>query len=410
MSAQVLSGKQNAALLFLSFGLGQGSVFLAQTVLVATGKMTLLADFGLSFSFAVLGMLIVDAGALTTLARLVAIDSKQLWRGYWETSVVRVTFGAALLLLLACYVLVAPHSFSTSYALFAAPCLLIWAFNFGGVLDGMRLGGLSGLTGATVYVIPGLALLLAVELPAGQAGAMLGAALTLGCMLTVISQFLVLKTIGRTPSWVHPSNGGLGIAARQGAAVLFTALPGQVFFRAQLVLCDLFLGTGAMALFLYARQITSAVSQLIAILRRAEFPALVTRLQGSETPMTTIVRAQRFGIWFAALTTGGLLLASIAWSAYGDPEFAGAASIVAMFSVGVFTGALYLALSQAMQALGGFGTVAAATNTGLMIGLLASMSLPLWIGLAGFAVAEIVAHTIGGGWLYARLSSRGGSR
>ncbi|HEX9597683.1 MAG TPA: hypothetical protein VF982_12445, partial [Anaerolineales bacterium] len=106
----------------------------------------------------------------------------------------------------------------------------------------------------------------------------------------------------------------------------------------------------------------------------------------------------------------GLLLAGIAGSAYGGPEFAGVAHIVALFSVGVFTGALYLTLSQAMQALGRFGMVAAATNTGLVIGLLASLSLPPWIGLAGFAVAEIAAHTIGGGWLYARLSSRGARR
>ncbi len=46
------------------FGLGQGSLFLAQTWLIARGDIVLLADFGICFSFATLGTMVVEAAPL----------------------------------------------------------------------------------------------------------------------------------------------------------------------------------------------------------------------------------------------------------------------------------------------------------------------------------------------------------
>ena len=59
----------NLVLLMSGFGLGQGSIFLAQTVLVANHEVSLLARFGTHFSFAMLGIITVEAGSLTVLAR-----------------------------------------------------------------------------------------------------------------------------------------------------------------------------------------------------------------------------------------------------------------------------------------------------------------------------------------------------
>ncbi|MGG6546662.1 UNVERIFIED_CONTAM: hypothetical protein NY100_14755, partial [Prevotella sp. 15_C9] len=59
-------------MLIAGLGLGQGSIFVVQTVLVAAGKYELLAEFGTHYSFAIFGIILVDSGASTTLARVVA--------------------------------------------------------------------------------------------------------------------------------------------------------------------------------------------------------------------------------------------------------------------------------------------------------------------------------------------------
>ena len=87
----------NIGLLVVGFGLGQGAIFIVQTVLVAAGEYELLAAFGTHYSFAILGIVLVDAGASTTLARAVArLPSGreargEVWRTFCETSAIRIT-------------------------------------------------------------------------------------------------------------------------------------------------------------------------------------------------------------------------------------------------------------------------------------------------------------------------------
>ena len=86
---QLLNG-----LLVGGYGLGQGAIFGVQTWLFARGEFHLLSAFGTQFSFLMLGILLVDAGSATTLARQAAkLQSEstggEVWQTFWETAVVR---------------------------------------------------------------------------------------------------------------------------------------------------------------------------------------------------------------------------------------------------------------------------------------------------------------------------------
>src|SRR5262249_32808331 len=86
----------NVALLIAGLGLGQGSIFAVQTLLVARGEYELLAAFGTHYSFALLGIILVDMGASTILARTVAhlsgerASRDEVWLIFCETCVIRL--------------------------------------------------------------------------------------------------------------------------------------------------------------------------------------------------------------------------------------------------------------------------------------------------------------------------------
>src|SRR5215475_11773283 len=92
----------NIAFLVVGLALGQGSIFIVQTALVSAGEYNLLSAFGTHYSFAILGTILVDAGASTTLARAVARlgtgpdGREQFWRIFCETSVIRLLFAACV--------------------------------------------------------------------------------------------------------------------------------------------------------------------------------------------------------------------------------------------------------------------------------------------------------------------------
>ena len=64
-----MRGRTNALLLIGSFGMGHGSLFLAQTWLLAKGELSFLGLFGASFALITLPPLPADWGGVVLLAR-----------------------------------------------------------------------------------------------------------------------------------------------------------------------------------------------------------------------------------------------------------------------------------------------------------------------------------------------------
>src|SRR5690606_30479576 len=95
------------------------------------------------------------------------------------------------------------------------------------------------------------------------AGAVLGAAFSAGYLLTVLVQLLALKLAGWGMRFENPRWAGIVSAGCDGLALLGGNLPGQAYFRVQLLISSAWLGPAPTALFIYVKQIVTAVIQLI---------------------------------------------------------------------------------------------------------------------------------------------------
>ena len=392
-------------LLTLGFALGQGSIFVAQTWLVIQQQLEFLGLFGVHFTFAVLAYGVVDMGALTTVPKKVAADQfdGNISGAYWPVVVARLPVAVIVCVAFLAYGLGYGGVFSASYAIGIAPGLVIWSFNAGGLLDGLRRSGLSGLLGSLPYVASASVLPIALTLALDQAGLVLGLSFSIGLALAVILMILLLKVEGSGIRWERPHNSAVRAALLGGGAVLANWLPGQLFYRLQIVLCGVFLGPLAMGAFVYGKQIINAAGQFIALLRRVEFPILVSRLSKVRSHLLReTISTLWVGLALALLGTVTLLGIAL-WARTLLPEHAPVASAIAVLSPLIVTGALYLTLTQGLLASGRFGAAARVSNAMVVIGLAATVASAPQLALAGFVFAEATMHLVGTGLILSIL-------
>jgi hypothetical protein len=395
----------NVVLLVGGFGLGQGSIFAAQTWLVAKGELVLLAAFGTHFSFAILATMFVDAGAITVLARHVAhlasgqTSKHDISRIFWETSVFRLFLALVTILGGAVYAMaISTEAFSPSYVLFASPGFLLCAINAAGILDGLKLSGISGLTGSITYVASALALALTLaqhtSLP--EAGAILGGAFSLGNLMTVIAQWAVLVRRGSHPGMPRITRGGMVRSGKDGLAMLCGILPGQLYFRFQLLLSTTFLGAAPTALLLYARQIISGVTQVIGFVLRVEFPGLVQLFsQADKHNFATIFGAQKLASFLAIGLTIVTAIAGAILAFVPQESFSRVGVLVLAFSPTILTISIMWIIAQALAALSRYTVLAVIITIFHAVGLAVSYLTLAAHGLYAFVIGDLAAHATG---------------
>jgi hypothetical protein len=392
----------NLVLLIGGFGLGQGSIFLAQTYLVATGRTELLALFGTHFSVAMLGIIAVEAGSLTILsaqiARLLVAqgDERELWRVYWETTVYRLTMAIALIIgLLIFYALVPLPAFSASYLIGVLPALLIWAFNGAGFLDGLQKSGISGITGSIAYIASAVALVLSLKAEPGNAGLITGGALSLGYGLTVLVQFTALGILGWRPRFERPTSQGIRKAFIEETSMLAGLAPGQLYFRAQLAIASLFLGATATAMLVYAKQIIGAASQISGFARRIEFPRMVQAVAGNpRIPIASLVGIQKISFAIAGGLAAIILVASLIIISRFDGFTEQAWAFLAFFCVTILTEAVGQSLVQAMFARNLFHSAAVARIIAVVVAIGFGYLFVTLLGSKVFIASDLVSHAI----------------
>lgn len=392
----------NLGLLIGGFGIGQGSVFLAQTYLVATGRTELLALFGTHFSFAMLGITIVESGSLTILAaqiaRLLVADGTEhdLWRVYWETTVYRLTLAAILVAgLLVCRSLLSLGDFSANYLVGVLPALVVWAFNGTGFLDGLQKSGISGMTGSISYVASAVSLILALEATPAQAGLITGSALSIGYILTVAVQFLALRLLGWRLRFERPTRGGIRKAFVEEGSMLAGLAPGQLYFRAQLALASVFLGSTATAMLVYAKQIISAAGQISGFARRIEFPRMVQAVAGHpRIPIWSLVGIQKASFAIAGAIAAVILVVSAVVVTLFSGFTAEVWTFLAFFCVTILTEAVGQSLVQAMFARNLFHSAAVARIIAVAVAIGFGYLCVKLAGSAVFILSDLVSHAI----------------
>lgn len=402
----------NIGLLLSGFGLGQGAIFVAQTWLVAAGDYHFLAAFGTHFLFAVLGTFVVDAGSVTTLARHAAASPRdsasreRLWQAFWNT----VTFRLSVALILAGATIAYAMSpiadgFSRFYALLIVPAFLVFAGNAAGLLDGLKFSGISGMCGALPYASSAFALVLARHASPELAGAVLGAAFSVGCVLAVAVHWLVLTMFGWKPRRGTVTARGFLLAAREGGAMLGVLLPGQVYGRVQIVLSAAHLGSETTALFLYVKQIVSGVIQIIAFVQRVEFPTLVRRLSSPDAGVfRTLMSAQRLMATAGLFATMAVLALGVALSFWADSRFGAVAPLLRAFSATILAMTALLMVAQSLAATGAYDGLAIDNIVFNTVGMAASFLFLGWFGVYAFLAADLLSVGCGFVLMAFRLS------
>ncbi len=410
----------NICLLVAGLLLGQGLIFVVQTVLVAAGRYDLLAQFGTYYSFAILGIIVVDAGASITLARAVVRltgegrPRAEVWQLFCDTCAIRLLTALLIGAAGALYVLeFSSDEFSRWYVGLAFPGLLLWAVNGVGLLDGLRLSGISGITGSVAYIANGVGLMLAAYGSHENAGAILGGAFSIGYLVTAIAQWTVLARKGWYPRLHRLTASGLTRAIKDGAALAFQLVPGQINMRVQLVLSAAYLGAETTALFVYAKQILSAANQILGFVIRVEFPSLVEKLSGADKPsLFAMIGAQRMTLFCAVTSSVGVTAIAGIVALVSDAGLHRAAIVIASFAPTILTMTMVLMMWQGMAALGAYAASARALAIGAAVGIVASYLLISWLHVYAFVAAEMVLNltTLYVGYRYLKRARRDSNR
>lgn len=386
----------NYAFLIAGYAIGQGSIFIAQTWLVGTQQFHFLALFGTHFTFAILASGVVDFGSLTTLARHAIRRSNpcELSRLYWATCVVRLSISLLVIGIGIAIAVISGEPFSLPFVLGGAPGLVLWAFNAGGVLDGRRQSGISGMASSLPYICSSLVLPSVATVSEVEAGWILGGAFSMG-----------LGGSSLLTAWVAHRSGGLAMtrfrlnphsvraALSNGMAVLANWVPGQAFYRLQVVICAVALGPVTTALFLYGKQIVNALSQLVVFMRRVEFPNLVAEAVQAHQPLLRVtlrtLRVSLSSAFVVALAAASLHL----WPSSGS-DYDQAKSMVALLSPLVLSSSVYSTFAHGILAVGAYTSVAKVAWMAIIMGVALSLALIPW-GIAGLVAAEVIAHVVG---------------
>lgn len=400
----------NVGLLIGGYGLGQGTIFVVQTWLVAHGAYDLLSAFGTYFSFATLSIFLIDAGSTTTLARQIAglsaeRSGEDIWPLFWATTVVRAAIAAVVGLAIMGYALaISPDPFSRYYLLTVLPGLLIWAGNAVGLLDGLKLSGLSGMVGSLAFATSALALAFVPHAPTAAAGAILGTAFSAGYILTVVAQWIALGGIGMHPRLRRPTGHGIMRALRDGLALSSQLVPGQLVLRIQLALSTFYLGTESTALFVYTKQIVVAMTMLIGVIMRVDFPGLVQQMtRPEERRVSSIFEAQKFAMGTALLLAAGTSFICLVAPLGPQYHLAAAARLLMVYAPSLITITALLIMVQGTAAIGdyvsGARIIAVSTTVGMIVSYVTIGSL----GIYGLLVGEVTFHLFGFSLLFGHL-------
>lgn len=396
------SRRTNLLLLVAGFGLGQGSLFVSQTWLIWNGDLALLGLFGFHLMLLVLVSQIVDWGGLVILARTALLDDEGLYgwdevlANYWALCVVRIFVAIVFIIAAIIYLIYTNDGFSFFYILLSILSLIVWAFNLSGLLDGLRLSGLAGLAIPIPYLVSAVALDYSSSLTRNNAGALLGMAFLLGIVLAVVTQWIVILRKGVSMRIIWPSEELVKNMAKEGALYLAAFLPGQVLLRAQVVLSNIILGIEVSGLFIYGKQIINMVNQMVAFVRRVEFPRLVNELEVAKGGYIFLLsKIQLHGLLLGVISGLILWIAPLLVHPIIPYSFIEASRTVSMLAPVLISGVIFSVLNQGLIGMGAFPSAAIATNLVTVVAISLSWPLAYMIGIKGFTLAEVGGHIMG---------------
>ena len=388
---------RNLAGLMAGFLISRGALFLNQTWLILSGKVAFLADFGIAYLLVSLASQIVDWGGQMLLARDVLIqnwdDARQ---SFWSLSLVRALLAAIFCAVVVVVQLGEIHIVTPmlrAYLVYASIGVVVSAINATGPLDGLGYSGYNGLISSLPTLFSALAIPYAAGEDGARAGTALGAAYSLGSILSVALQHILLALRNRPLRLRAPASfAQVWGSAADGYHVVLATLPGQFFYRVQ-VLGAAAIGAGVAGSFLYAKQIVSGFTQLAWFCRRTELSRFADAIRTPRPRMFSIAaRALNVRVSFAAAVF--VSIAGAAGAFLLPARLHLAMLLLTALSVTIATGPISETLVQLYTFVGRQAVAAYATCAAMLIGSAAVFVFSRFIGAYGLVAAEVLAHTI----------------
>lgn len=384
--------------LLAGFGLGQGSLFAAQTWLLATGEIAFMGQFAIINTMVLLAYQGIDLGGLVILARHVATEDHaghDIPTLFWSFSAVRIIIAFLLTVMGLIWLAVNPTSFNSNYTAMAIPGLILLAVSPGGILDGHNMSGWTGATWALPFVASAIALPFGLAMSPRGAGMLLGGALSLGAILAVIVQYGLLHWHGFTVPYRQPKAAAMREGGQEALLYLVGWLPGQLSFRAQVGAAAALLGLDAAALFVYAKQIIMIATRFLVFARRVEYPALVKQLTNPQHIVRKVVSIQKVSLLMGVLGAVIFAIFGLLMDFAFPLKLHGAGLVIATFAPIILTASVYATFSQACYAAKRTYISARTAVMADVINLGLLFALAPFIGMPGIALAEGIGHIFG---------------
>jgi O-antigen/teichoic acid export membrane protein len=244
-------------------------------------------------------------------------------------------------------------------------------------------------------IISAAALLVTSANPGLDKGLWLGGALSLGFLIGVALQYLILRLARFELKRAAPRYEEFREDAGGAITLLWATLPGQLYYRYQLQIANIMLDPSMTAAYLYIKQIFVAAAQFIGFLRRVEFPDMIrTLLKRPPHIIRVVLHAQKVSTIVSVFVAGSLSIFGLAVYVFRSGEFADIGRTIAIFSPFLFVNALALAFVQGLGAAGRFRSIANALLASTIIAAALSPVLVYVAGLYGLFAADLVLECV----------------
>ena len=270
--------------LCFGFFVGQGLTFLTHAYFIRAGHADLVGEISVGIGIVVLLQWFADFGGLTLLS-----GRHRNRRFVMSAIVARLTI-AIVAVVLGGHI---AHSWLTTplaqgivdMGRFAA---IPWALNLTGYLDGLGRSGRAGVTSTLCWLLCNSATVIVLPATDMQAGRMIGGAFCLGAALTVCHQYSLIhdRLLFRRPSLKLLKAYfflALGCSLTQMAGIAYAKLLLVVVYQVS--------NPSDVGAFSLARSGVSCVQQVVAFVRRLEFPRLVNSSKRTSLRTTFALQA-----------------------------------------------------------------------------------------------------------------------
>lgn len=376
--------------LIAGFGLGQGSMFLAQSWLVATGRIAMLGEIGLGLAVLSLVQWAADWGGTLLLSRHAATEESL---DYIRSAIaVRVCLIAPILGVTVVAAAYTQSPLVSGMIWGGSGAGLFWAFNLTGYLDGKAKSTLSGPISGLAWLTAAIGLIVAPTQPQFYAGMVIGSCYAAGTAATVFIHYAIAARTGVPISPGAPTIANMRRFAVEATLYCLSDLPAQIYGRSIILVVTSQLGVQIAGIYVYIRQIVIAVAQGLNIMTRVEFPRIARHLRESVTNVGTILEMQVASIVVAILIALSLVMFAIYFPSTIPPDFKPILQYLPLFSVLIPLGLVSLVLGQAIVVQRATIYYALVMLTSMIISIISIFTLVGLLGLLSIALIESMMY------------------